>query len=858
MRNLRRIWSTVLLSALVAACADSAPESARGEPGSVREGADASRTVAQGQTSDDRERWTVSGVGSTSEQVGPNGEPETATARFVNGGRGAQFGATSSNGWLVGATSGWVQLLDENSAPEREERQLFGGSGELDALVSGSGGWLAAGADGEVQEIDQAGQPEGTGTTAFRSAAEVTAAGYGNSNWMVGAADGRTVELNQSQLQVQERAQLGISTRIVEILFLGGKWYAFTENDIVEITSVGGANRETVAPNRTITAVTAEGSTVAVGANDGRVLVAERSNLTSSSWQNALEGEAVRSLQFDGQRWLAAGKGGAVRLLDSSGAPQGSVQTVAGGSDLSIARSKSDGWWVGLQDLSAIQSIDSSLSAPSLGADVLGGAAVREIVAYPEGAFAVGDGGQYRFLGTDGTPEGSVQQLEGAGRLSGVEWDGSKFMVVGERGQVATISPDGSVGLNAERLGGAELATVSWSSSFWLIVSASGTAQRLRPDGDVFRESIDTELDEVEYAEYNGDQWMAVGSKGGEGAFTILDVQNNGSVETTVNSIAEIEGTLRAAAYNGLNWLLGGDGGMVVRVDQRGSVISGGESPGMRNALFGQPVESIDFNGTNYLIGGGSGAVRHLEQDALPTGRGSLVNGFARIQSVEWMKAKGFPGGPCVADDFCFTGPCIGQSLRDAFCCESQCSGACQSCRGDVTGEADGTCAPIPEGDEPPEDSENDCVASPESSCGLNGACDGEGECAFHGSDVRCSDPSCQDGTRAGAGFCNGSGDCVPEEETSCSPYAVCAEGDTACATSCSSGDDCVEGFVCVEGECISSEEQMNPDAGEGTNGNGGDGGGDGGCSTSGRGTPLFAPIFVVLVGLARRRRRDE
>jgi len=854
-------WSTALLSFVVAGCLQPAPSSSGEQADGGTDAATSAATERRTQANehDQRDHWIGAGEGSRTDRIAADGTPVRETGRFVNGGEGTDAGAVNSSGWLVGSASGWVQLLDEDGTSVGESREAFS-NGTLNTVIAGSGDWLVGGSAGRVHRVDQNGQPKGSARQVLSASAGITAGAFGSSGWLVGDDEGRLVRLHPTNLQPQSSEfQLSGSASVVEVVRANNGWYVFTERDYAEVTSQGPENRKTLATNRAITAAAADGSTVAVGADDGRVLVAQVSNLSSATWENALDGEAVRALATDGQEWLAAGTSGVVRKLDASGAPQGSVQTLAAGFDLSGARSRSNGWWVTYARMSVIQSIDDSLSPGDRGPDVLRGADIREVVASSDRLLAVGGQGRYRLLGSDGSPAEPVESLGNFGSLRGAEWNGSQFMVAGDAGKIALLAPDGSVDTRAERLGGSDIATVSWSGENWLIVSDSGEAQRLRTGGQTYEGPITTELDSVTYAEFNGDQWIIVGAKENKGAFVLL--RPDGTMHEPVKKLDPVDGTLLSADYNGLEWLVGGSGGTVVRIDHGGDVIRQGQSPGVRNALYGHPVHAIEYNGTEYLIGGGFGAVRRLEFDALPAGAASVSNGFETVRTLEWADARGYPGGPCVSSEFCFNGPCIGGSSNDAFCCESECPGACKSCYGDVTGEEDGLCAPVPEGDEPPNRSDDDCVRSSKSSCGLNGTCDGEGECAFWGTDVQCSDPVCEDGVRSGEGFCDGAGDCVVDEQTSCEPYADCIEGERTCASSCEDGGDCVEGYVCVEGECIDPDEQMTPDAGNGSDTgmeDDGSGGSESGCSTTGGGVPVVGGWIAVLGAalLGRRRRR--
>jgi alpha-tubulin suppressor-like RCC1 family protein len=78
-------------------------------------------------------------------------------------------------------------------------------------------------------------------------------------------------------------------------------------------------------------------------------------------------------------------------------------------------------------------------------------------------------------------------------------------------------------------------------------------------------------------------------------------------------------------------------------------------------------------------------------------------------------------GGGCVADlapgEACAEGAqCPADACKDGFCCNTPCSGICQACSKDKTGQPNGTCASVPAGTDP----DNDCGGA---------FCDGAGTC---------------------------------------------------------------------------------------------------------------------------------
>jgi hypothetical protein len=74
-------------------------------------------------------------------------------------------------------------------------------------------------------------------------------------------------------------------------------------------------------------------------------------------------------------------------------------------------------------------------------------------------------------------------------------------------------------------------------------------------------------------------------------------------------------------------------------------------------------------------------------------------------------------GSSCTGGAECASGICA-----DGVCCNRACDGLCQACN--VTG-MEGTCAPVPAGEDPA----NDCAQDPLASCARDGTCDGAGTC---------------------------------------------------------------------------------------------------------------------------------
>lgn len=860
------LWTSIALTVAGAGC---------GPAGSVDSEPDERSTSShEEETTDDRaqslehdvDHWMVAGTESRGEPVSDeDGQPTTISGRFLNGGAGIDAGALGGKEWLIASESGFVQLLKADGTRKGENRPTFGGNGKLRFVERGKDNWLAGGTTGEVQRIDRFGQPTGDRGEPFGGDA-VTAGAWGSSHWVVGSNNGQLVHLEPNSFNTRSSVlDVGSSqTPIVDVLFVRTKWWAFTGSAVAEVTSNQVLEPTTIAEGRTVTAAAFRDGTLVVGSDDGRVLAADTgSGLGSANWQQALDGQPVRAFAYNGSEWLVVGDGGRVRRLGGDGSPTGSVNTVVGGHDIETVRPTSSGWMIGVEGPSSVTTLDQNLESGVEQTDLLGGATVRAIAPSPAGMLVVGGDGKYRLFDAGGEPKTEAKTVDGTDRLNAARWNGDTFLVGGAGGTVATIDPSGSVSKTIDVLDGADVSAVSWNRQVWLIVGANGKVRRLQSDGTKFREPKQLGLDAVRAAKYNGDGWMLVGAKGKKGAFAIVSGDLNVSAGPT--RISGVDGALRALDWNGNEWLVGGDGGTVYRVDQAGSLIKNQGKAGQRAIFNGRTIRAISFNGNRYLVGGEDGITRRLEFDTLPIRTGVLVNNYRTVHTIAWAHARGFAGGPCISADYCVTGTCRG-TVTDGFCCESACDGPCESCFEADTGEPDGQCVPVPKGEKPPERKQtagNGCVKASPESCGQTGTCDGQGECALYGSDTQCSPPSCSDGQQTPAGQCDGKQNCVVPDKSECEPY-IC--GENACRSSCESDDHCFTGFECKDGECqpLGSDNDDDGDGNGDNNGGNGDGSGNGGdengggCAAAGGSSPVgsLAWIVAVLGGLLLMRRR--
>ena len=138
-------------------------------------------------------------------------------------------------------------------------------------------------------------------------------------------------------------------------------------------------------------------------------------------------------------------------------------------------------------------------------------------------------------------------------------------------------------------------------------------------------------------------------------------------------------------------------------------------------------------------------------------------------------------GSACDIDGECEHGSC-----EEGVCCNTRCDSPCLSCLAANNGsDADGQCLPVAEGTDP----KDACSESLESTCGLTGVCDDQGQCAPYSELYACAaDKICREGT------------CEATLGETCDSTLECAKGQA-----CGEDGTCVPSrpsSVVVDGGC--------------------------------------------------------
>lgn len=182
-------------------------------------------------------------------------------------------------------------------------------------------------------------------------------------------------------------------------------------------------------------------------------------------------------------------------------------------------------------------------------------------------------------------------------------------------------------------------------------------------------------------------------------------------------------------------------------------------------------------------------------------------------------------GSPCTGGPQCETGFCanVGEGVLEGeetgeggagaggaandsgadspgVCCNADCGATCYGCKASIKGfGSDGICEAVRNNTDPA----NDCEPAVGDVCGLDGTCDGGGNCRLAPQGTSCGQSSCVGNAVLGQ-RCNGSGACIDNEAgTDCEPY-VCRDvnGAFGCTNPCMSDDDCRDGYYCTEAAC--------------------------------------------------------
>ena len=156
-------------------------------------------------------------------------------------------------------------------------------------------------------------------------------------------------------------------------------------------------------------------------------------------------------------------------------------------------------------------------------------------------------------------------------------------------------------------------------------------------------------------------------------------------------------------------------------------------------------------------------------------------------------------GSACAQNSECGSGFCV-----EGVCCNTACSGTCQSClqanKGNGATGATGVCGNVRGGIDP----YDACQAISNDTCSFTGLCNGQGACAKATPGTSCTYSACAGPTNATLNSaCNTSSECKPTATVPCQLGYECVAG--TCKSGCKVDSDCdaTLGFTCApSGQC--------------------------------------------------------
>ncbi len=845
-------WLSLSLVTLALGCAEQIdlPPTEEASPAPVR-------TTTQA-VLDDGPNWFVAGNGGRVELIGgTDGEPDALTGRFVLEGRAVRAAASTSTAWVV-AGDGVSQPLDDEAFRQRETRTVLSGESVEFVAPAADGDFVAGGGAGRFQRLDAQGEPTQDEIVAIAGTTLTGAAQSGTGTWLVGGQNGEVVVVSET-IAAPQVAPVSADggAAVVDVVVGPGTpaWFALTADSIVEVSALGNPGSSSAIAGGNVTTAVSDAQKILVGTSDGRVGVANNAANPTFAFTDVVSGGAVVDIVGNGTDWLVLGDNGFAQLLDANGSPKGQAVRISGEGRALVGAhwvASESAWRIVVGEIAFVAFVDENLAPPRDLTPVMGGANILDASAGSRQVLVVGEGGAFQVVDDRGAAVSAVGSAGGAA-LNAAEWNGTNWLVAGDGGFVARVDESGmTLDAGTTLLDGADIQLAAWSGEFWLVGGDGGAFQFVRFDGTASG-GVRTVADVASWndARWNGFEWMIVG-EASDGTGVVALVAPDQNAEPQVTALPTM-GPLSTVDYNGIEWLVGGVDGMVQRINAQGMTV---DQP--FDVLNGFDVHEVYFNGTYYLVTGEFGAVRRLGLDYQPVRTPISVIDRADASVVVWTDPRGFPEGPCITDEVCYRGPCVG-GLTVGRCCDAACDRPCESCFEDDTGEADGTCAPVVAGKRPPaRDGASDaCTRQSEATCGFTGVCDGAGDCQYYGAEIECAASVCTLGSYTPVATCDGTGACGAVTQVDCAPYAGCDE-ETGCLDSCTSDQDCVGGFECVEAACV-EESDGGPGTNGGTNGGGGGGGDEPGgcCSTTPAnesGTALLLGLLFVAGRLRRRR----
>ena len=237
----------------------------------------------------------------------------------------------------------------------------------------------------------------------------------------------------------------------------------------------------------------------------------------------------------------------------------------------------------------------------------------------------------WEYDSIDGAP--SFQQVFDGQRVNAFFHNGTNWLALGDGGQARLVGDDGTPMGDAVTIGdGTPLRTARWAKDRWLIGTESSFVIEAQADLSLQLEYPEPLGGAEVMAADPGDEVVAVVGVDGKYAIVTDRGEDVSGVKTTAAG-----GDLFTASYNGNTFFIGGAGGAGYQIDAAGEVVGDAYS-----VIEGRDIHTASWNGNFWLVAGNEGYIERVRPDGSSVGQPQQLDGFdviyhARWSGSEWM-----------------------------------------------------------------------------------------------------------------------------------------------------------------------------------------------------------------------------
>ncbi len=493
------------------------------------------------------------------------------------------------------------------SPPEHEMEASTSGGPDTGSVVRSLEGtqenWFAAGAKGQGATIDSKGRPARPAGRYVNEGRGIVAGDLGGEGWLMGGRDGSLNLINASGNSIEtsgpDEQRLVLKGRLQFISAGGNGWLIGGSRGGVQKIGPFGELQTGVEtfPNSTVSLADASylNGEWLVLSDDGRMSLIQDDDISSLGQRLIINGQPRTSgVTTVGDKWYVFTDNGYVTIQSGGNV----TEPISLGDGFQITEVTSQGNTIALGNQSGEVALVTPSNLPNLSwndalegnrVNVLVSSARAEIEASYDEWLAVGPEGKARRLDRQGQPLGSVATV---GR--------------GEDLQAARPRDDG------------------WAVGMKSFSAIQSLERDLTPEG---RASDRFDGATIRATAAGGGQLLAVGDGGHYRVFN-----PDGSTATEIQTL-ESEARLTTVAWNGGQFLVGGQDGTLTRLDPEGEVVS------THQPLGDTAIAALSWSGKFWLVVGANGDIQRLRRDGSSFGDTGRIE-LTQINDISFEGSK--------------------------------------------------------------------------------------------------------------------------------------------------------------------------------------------------------------------------